>query len=79
MKEIWNKTGSGDTISKFGYGYDVLGRITQWTQQTDANTSKVMTMDNDAEDQLLNAAITPQGQSIVKSFIYGYDAAGVKI
>ena len=61
LKEIWNKTGSSATLSKFDYDYDVLGRIKQWTQQTDFNTSKVMIMDNDAEDQLLNAAIMPQG------------------
>jgi RHS repeat-associated protein len=76
LKEIWNKTGSTATLSKFDYDYDVLGRIKQWTQQTDASTPNVMTMDYDNEDQLLGATITPQGQSVAKAFAYVYDAAG---
>ena len=76
LKEIWNKTGSTATLSKFDYDYDVLGRIKQWTQQTDASTPNVMIMDYDNEDQLLGATITPQGQSVSKAFAYVYDAAG---
>ena len=77
LKEIWNKTGSSATLSKFDYGYDVLGRITQWTQQADSSTPNVMTLNNDNEDQLLGATITPQGQSsVAKAFAYVYDAAG---
>ena len=76
LQEIWNQTGSGGTISKFDYAYDVLGRITQWTQQADANPTNVMNLSYDAEDQLLGATMAPQGQSIVKSFLYGYDLAG---
>jgi hypothetical protein len=34
----WNKKSGGTMLSKFDYQYDVVGRITQWTQQADAAT-----------------------------------------
>lgn len=76
LKEIWNQNRSVATLSKFDYQYDVLGRIKQWTEQADANTPQVMSMDYDNEDQLLDAAIAPQGQSTTRTFNYGYDVAG---
>jgi RHS repeat-associated protein len=76
LKEVWNKNKNGVTLSKFDYAYDVLGRITQWTQQTGTATPNVMTLDYDLEDQLLNASVVPQGGSIAKVFTYGYDDAG---
>jgi len=45
----------------------VLGRIKQWTQQADAGTPQVMSLNYDLEDQLLDAIIAPQGQSAIKT------------
>lgn len=75
LKQILNKKGSGATLSKFDYQYDVLGRIQQWTQQADASTPNVMDLEYDSEGQLLNALIT-QGGSPAKGFTYAYDLIG---
>ena len=76
LQEILHQNGSDDTISKFDYQYDVLGRIKLWTQQTDANTPQVMSPDYDLEGQLLDATIAPQGGAVSKAFSYQYDGAG---
>jgi RHS repeat-associated protein len=77
LSRIWNKFG-GDTLSKFEYQYDVLGRITQWTRQlgVDGTTPEVMALAYDREDQLLGAVVAPQGQAASKAYDYGYDPAG---
>ena len=76
LQQIQNLAPNAQNLSTFGYTYDVLGRITQWTQQTDANTPDAINLDYDNEDQLLGALIAPQGQAAIKNYAYGYDAAG---
>src|SRR5438105_10533129 len=73
------KNSSGATLSKFDYGYDVLGRITTWTNGL---TSEAMVFNYDREDQLLDARRFPAsgGSSpLPQAFSYGYDSAGNRI
>jgi RHS repeat-associated protein len=76
LKQILNKNKNGVTLSQFDYQYDTLGRITQWKQQKDTGTPDVMTLDYDQEDELVNAAVAPQGSGLAKAFTYAYDGAG---
>jgi len=78
LAEIWNLNSNGSTLSKFNYGYDALGQITNWTQQVDNTTTNVQVMQYDPVNQLLS--VTVQGNSvagaILKQYAYGYDAVG---
>ena len=76
LLEIKNLNPSGTVLSKFDYQYDVLSRITQWTQQADNGTPTVHNYEYDYEGQLLNDVIAPQGQSANKAYTYAYDAGG---
>lgn len=78
LKQIWNKLGD-NTVSKFDYEYDVLGRITKWTQKTGLGTPQIMTLDYDFADQLLNATIAPEGSLPTKDYVYSYDKAGNRL
>ena len=77
LKEIWNQTTNGVTLSKFDYVYDPVGNITNWTQQADANTPTVAVMQYDPINQLLNSTTfsnTVAG-AILKQYGYSYDLA----
>ena len=78
LAEILNQNTSGATLSKFDYGYDAAGQITNWTQQADAATPTAYTYQYDAGNQLLNAVLksTGAGATVLKQYAYGYDLAG---
>jgi RHS repeat-associated protein len=76
LGEIWNKDSGNQTISKFDYEYDVLGQITTWTQQTDANSPQHYNFDYDRVSQVKGATLRDAADGILKSYGYDYDAAG---
>jgi RHS repeat-associated protein len=78
LAEIWNQNSGGSTLSKFDYGYDAEGQITNWTQQADASTPTAYTYGYDAGKQLLNAVLnsTGAGATVLKQYAYGYDLSG---
>ncbi|MGB7745827.1 MAG: RHS repeat-associated core domain-containing protein [Verrucomicrobiia bacterium] len=78
LAEIWNQNIGGGTLSKFDYGYDAEGQITNWTQQADAGTPTAYTYQYDAGKQLINAVLnsTGAGATVLKQYAYGYDQAG---
>jgi RHS repeat-associated protein len=78
LQEIWNKNSTNGTLSKFDYGYDPAGQITNWTQQADTNVATAYTFQYDAGYQLLNAVLksTGPGAAVLRQYGYGYDLAG---
>ena len=78
LAEIWNQNVGGSTLSKFDYGYDALGQITNWTQQVDNTATNVQVIQYDPVNQLL--AVTVHGNTvagaILQQYAYGYDASG---
>ena len=52
LAEIWNQNPAGATISKFDYGYDPEGQVTNWMQQADEGTPMAYTYQYDAGRQL---------------------------
>ena len=75
LQEIWNKTSTGATISKFDYSYNAVGDILSWSQQTDANTPFVHSFDYDPIDQLLNDTVALNGTT-QHQYSYAYDWGG---
>jgi RHS repeat-associated protein len=76
LREIWHKDSGNQTISKFDYEYDVLGQITRWTQQADANSPQHYNFDYDRVSQLKSAPLRDASDAILKSYSYDYDPAG---
>lgn len=76
LGEIWNKDPGNQTISKLDYEYDVLGEITRWTQQTDANASQHYNFDYDRVSQLKGGTLRDVSDAVLKSYSYDYDPAG---
>jgi RHS repeat-associated protein len=62
-------------ISQFGYAYNAMGVITNWTQQSGVAVPKVYSLGYDAVYQLLSAVVTESGTN-VSVYAYTYDAAG---
>jgi RHS repeat-associated protein len=75
LGEIWHKDSGSQTISKFDYEYDVLGEITRWTQQTDANPAQHYNFDYDHVGQLKAGTLKDASDGILKSYSYDYDLA----
>jgi RHS repeat-associated protein len=78
LQQIQNLTPAGQNLSTFGYAYDTNGQITNWTEQADNDTPTVQVLEYDPVNQLLSSTVhsgTIAG-SILKQFIYQYDAAG---
>ena len=76
LGEIWHKDSGNQTISKFDYEYDVLGQITTWTQQRDANSAQHYNFDYDHVRQLKAATLRDASDAILKSYSYDYDLSG---
>jgi RHS repeat-associated protein len=78
LSEIWNQNTTNGTFSKFDYGYDAEGQITNWMQQADSGTPTDYTYQYDAGNQLLSAVLnsTGVGATVLKQYAYGYDLAG---
>jgi RHS repeat-associated protein len=76
LGEIWHKDSANQTISKFNYEYDVLGQITRWTQQTDANAAQHYNFDYDRVSQLKATTLRDVSDGILKGYSYDYDLSG---
>jgi len=77
ISEIWNKTSSSATVSKFNYDYNKEGQIVKWTQQAGTATPTYLDLGYDLSDQLISATQKSQGtNAIVKRYAYQYDKAG---
>ena len=79
LREIWHKNNAGETISRFGYEYDVLGSIRKWTQQAGSAPGQAFTLDYDLVQQIKSAILADSGGTILKSYSYDYDRAGNRI
>ena len=86
LTSIWNGN-TGDTgidynYSSFTHDYDVLGRMTNWTQHHEdgATYYKSLSLEYDAEGQLLDANIGIDSHDSdvagYTDYSYGYDAVG---
>ena len=78
LQQIQNLTPGGQNLSSFGYAYTADGQITNWTEQADNNTPTVQMEEYDPANQLISSTVHSGSiaGSIVKQFIYQYDAAG---
>jgi RHS repeat-associated protein len=76
LGEIWHKDSGNQTISKFDYEYDVMGRITKWTQQAGAATPQAYEFGYDPVGQLKSGILKDVSQAVLKSYTYDYDGAG---
>jgi RHS repeat-associated protein len=80
LSEIKHLSSTNGVISKFNYGYDVVGQITNWTQQVDAQNPKAYALGYDAADQLISAVLRDTVTTdILKRYVYSYDAAGNRL
>jgi len=73
-------TGPGNAaISSFGYGYDAVGNIANWTQAQPSNTAlpvAAWTLAMDGSDQLTGVSVTGQPSL---SEVFGYDNGGNRL
>jgi RHS repeat-associated protein len=76
LGEILYKDSSNQVISKFDYAYDVLGQITNWTQQAGPAAANTYGLVNDPVGQLTSAALTDSTGASLKNYSYTYDLAG---
>ena len=69
----------GVAVSAFGYGYDVGGSITRWTQSQPFHTVEPMsawTIEQDAADQLTGVSV--EGRAAGRQ-VFSYDLAGNRL
>jgi RHS repeat-associated protein len=76
LGEIWYKDSTAQTISKFDYEHDALGKIKKWTEQTGAAAPQAFDFGYDSIGQLKNATLRDVSQAILKTYNYDYDAGG---
>jgi RHS repeat-associated protein len=78
LQQIQNLTASGQNLSAFSYAYNANGEITNWTEQADNNTPTVQVEEYDPVNQLISSTVHNGSiaGSVLKQFIYNYDAAG---
>jgi RHS repeat-associated protein len=78
LQTIHHRYPDESTLSKFDYTYNAVGNIVTWQQQADSNAPVVWTYGYDAADQLRAASkmTTDQPPSVLKRYVYTYDAAG---
>jgi RHS repeat-associated protein len=76
---IAHKGPGGVAVSAFGYGYDVGGSITRWTQSQPFHTVEPMsawTIEQDAADQLTGVSV--EGRAAGRQ-VFSYDLAGNRL
>jgi RHS repeat-associated protein len=78
LREIHNKRADGATISRFEYGYDLLGNVSAWRQEASGEAATAYELGYDQSDQLTAAILktTTATPEILKRYYYSYDAAG---
>lgn len=81
LRTIHNRGPSGETLSRFDYGYDGLGRITTWSQQEGEDPPEVWDIGYDRASQLLNVTVHAGSEAgpVLKEYAYTYDAAGNRL
>jgi YD repeat-containing protein len=78
LSQIHHVNGAtSDTLSLFGYKYDVLGRITQWTKQQSADSAdaQVDTADYDKADRLTSINTSFADSNPVRQSNWRFDKA----
>lgn len=78
LQTLWHRNPTGNTISKFDYGYDADAIINAWTQQLDAQNPIVWSAEYDSVDQLTAVTIRTNSLAgaVLRQFVYSYDKAG---
>ena len=84
LKQILNKDGQGNIISKFDYEYNPEGQITRWIQQAGTASPKNLEFKYDAADQLVSVtqqktSRRPVIEGSIPAYTYLYDAAGNRV
>ncbi|MBE7172480.1 MAG: RHS repeat protein [Williamsia sp.] len=81
LKQLWNRTPWGNTLSKFDYEYNAQAQITRWTKQVSGSAPKTDDLVYDTADQLLSVTqeaatkfVSPT--TILPRYAYRYDSAG---
>jgi RHS repeat-associated protein len=75
LSQILHFYPNGSLLSGFGYAYNAVGQITEWTNGWDTIPTRVWTCSYDAADQLTNV-VSIGGPSPVTNYGYAYDQAG---
>jgi RHS repeat-associated protein len=78
LQQILNLKPNGSLLSSFGYAYNSVGEITDWTNQLDTTPARYLAANYDAADQLTNAVLT-DGVTTFNSYAYAYDPAGNRL
>jgi RHS repeat-associated protein len=78
LQQILHKKPGGALLARHAYTYEPSGNIKTWTQETDISAAKVYDFEYDQSEQLTAATLktTDPTPSIVKRYVYAYDAAG---
>ena len=82
LREIWNRDGADNALSKFDYVYkNATGEISKWTQQAGAGVAVDLELGYDSIHQLTSAAQKNADvtRSLLKTFTYAYDAGGNRV
>jgi len=77
LKQIISTNPDNKLLSRFTYGYDRNGNITNWIQET-GSTMEEWRIASDEGDQLLDVTIAKSGTNI-SNYKYEYDLAGNRI
>ncbi len=78
LMEILNLKPDGSLLSAFGYGYNSVGQITSWTNQSGSSAARTWQLAYDAGGQLTGAVLS-EGAGPVGSLTYAYDAGGNRL
>ncbi|PYJ97694.1 MAG: hypothetical protein DME23_14180 [Verrucomicrobia bacterium] len=77
LRGITHTKPDASLISRFTYDYDPVGNITNWVQETGAQ-SQTWSIGYDAADQLLNLVVKQAGTNLI-AYNYGYDSSGNRL
>ena len=79
LQAITNLNPGSSLVSQFGYAYDAVGRVTQWTENNPAlSGSEAYNFLYDGSDELTSAQLSGTG-SVTNLYAYSYDGAGNRI